>query len=237
MSVAAENLRFPNTLPPAWRCRLQAEVDKPYYKKLVQFLKSERNSGELIFPAENHIFRAIESVDYSDIKVVILGQDPYHRADQAIGYSFAVPNSLFPKPPSLKNIFKEIQSDLGTSVPAGQSDLSGWVSQGVLLLNTALTVREGQAFSHQGQGWEVFTDEIITALNERTDPVVFLLWGAAAQKKRFLLTNPIHFILESAHPSPLSAHRGFLGNRHFSKTNSILRKLGKTEIRWEQVSI
>lgn len=237
MVGVAEKQTFPGNLPPAWRARLQAEAEKTYYKKLTKFLVEERKSTVPIFPSPQNVFRAIEAVDYSDVKVLILGQDPYHRPDQAIGLSFAVPNLLFPKPPSLQNIFKEIKSDLGISVQAGSSDLSGWVTQGVLLLNTALTVREGQAFSHQGQGWEVFTDEIIRALNDRADPVVFLLWGAAAQKKKALLTSPVHFILESSHPSPLSAHRGFLGNRHFSKTNAILRKNGKTEIRWGQVSV
>jgi uracil-DNA glycosylase len=237
MALESTNDRFPQSLPPSWRKRLGAEAEKPYFKSLVRFLNEERRSGTAIFPSKDDVLRAVRSLDLPDVKVVILGQDPYHGPGQAIGLSFAVPNSLFPKPPSLQNIFKEIRSDLGVPIPEGLSDLSGWVAQGVLLLNTALTVRQGQAFSHRDQGWETFTDEVIKALNEREEPVVFLLWGAAAQKKKLLLTNSKHFILESAHPSPLSAHRGFLGNKHFSKTNEILRRIGKEPIRWERVSI
>jgi uracil-DNA glycosylase len=228
---------FPENLPPAWRERLGPESRKPYFQELTGFLNSEYRSGARIFPAKENILRAIQSLDLPDVKVVILGQDPYHGEGQAIGLSFAVPNSVSPKPPSLQNIFKEIRDDLGVAVPEGLSDLSGWVSQGVLLLNSVLTVRANQAFSHRDRGWENFTDEIIRALNERASPLVFLLWGAAAQKKKALVTNTRHFILESPHPSPLSAHRGFLGNRHFSQANAFLRKAGRGEIRWERVSI
>ena len=191
----------------------------------------------MVYPARENILRAIQSLDLPDVKVVILGQDPYHGEGQAIGLSFAVPNSLRLKPPSLQNIFKEIRSDLGVAIPEGLSDLSGWVSQGVLLLNSVLTVRADTAFSHREQGWETFTDEIIRALNERETPIILLLWGAAAIKKKALITNPRHSILESPHPSPLSAHRGFLGNRHFSEANAILRKIGREEVRWDRVSI
>ncbi len=228
---------FPENLPPAWRERLAPEATKDYFKRLARFLNEERRAGGRIFPAKENILRAIQSLDLPDVKVVILGPDPYHGEGQAIGLSFAVPNALRPKPPSLQNIFKEVRDDLGVAIPEGLSDLSGWVSQGVLLLNSVLTVRANQAFSHRDQGWECFTDEIIRTLNEQTKPIVFLLWGAAAQRKKELIANPRHFVLESAHPSPLSAHRGFLGNRHFSQTNAILRKAGRGEIRWERVSI
>ena len=229
--------RFPENLPPAWRERLAPEAEKEYFKRLTRFLVEEYRSGAKIFPARENILRAIQSVDLPDVRVVILGQDPYHGAGQAIGLSFAVPNELRPKPPSLQNIFQEIRSDLGVSIPEGLSDLSGWFAQGVLLLNSVLTVRANQAFSHRDRGWETFTDEIIRALNERETPIVFLLWGSAAQRKKALLTRPIHFVLESPHPSPLSAHRGFFGNRHFSRANEILRKSGRGEIRWERVSV
>jgi uracil-DNA glycosylase len=216
---------------------LGPEAEKPYFKKLTQFLNAEYRAGAQIFPEKENVLRAIQAVDLPDVKVVILGQDPYHGEGQAIGLSFAVPNALRLKPPSLQNIFKEIRSDLGVSLPEGQSDLSGWTAQGVLLLNSVLTVRAGEAFSHRDQGWETFTDAIIDVLNAEAAPVVFLLWGAAAQKKKNRITNKKHFILESAHPSPLSAHRGFLGNRHFSKVNELLRQAGRSEIRWEKVSI
>lgn len=228
---------FPENLPPAWRERLAPEAGKDYFKRLTRFLVSEHRSGARIFPVKENVLRAVQSIDLPDVKVVILGQDPYHGDGQAIGLSFAVPNALFPKPPSLQNIFKEIRDDLGVAIPEGQSDLSGWVAQGVLLLNAVLTVRAHQAFSHRDQGWETFTDEIIRALDAQSSPIVFLLWGSAAQKKKLLIRNSRHFILESAHPSPLSAHRGFLGNRHFSKANALLRKAGRGEIRWERVSI
>ncbi len=229
--------KFPENLPPGWRRRLGPESEKPYFKALAKFLVEERKNGAVIFPASENILRAIQTVDLPEVKVVILGQDPYHAAGQAIGLSFAVPNAHFPKPPSLQNIFKEIRADLGVALPEGLSDLSGWASQGVLLLNSILTVREAEAFSHRDSGWETFTDEIIRALNERDSPIIFLLWGAAAQNKKKLLTNPKHFLLESPHPSPLSAYRGFLGNRHFSKANALLRKMGRSEIKWERVSI
>lgn len=229
-------MKFLENLPRGWRERLKAEEGKEYFRSLMAFLQGEQKSNVPIFPVRENIFKALELVDLPDVSVVILGQDPYHGSGQAIGLSFAVPNSHFPKPPSLQNIFKELQADLGVSLPEGRSDLSGWVSQGVLLLNSVLTVRAEEAFSHREQGWEAFTDEIIRALDEREVPVIFLLWGAAAQKKKMLIRNSRHFFLESAHPSPLSAYRGFLGNRHFSKTNSILKKLGRPEIKWERVS-
>lgn len=228
---------FPENLPSAWRECLAPEKDKPYFQSLTRFLKEEYSKGEVIYPARDYVLRALQSLDLPKVRVVILGQDPYHGAGQAIGLSFAVPNELSPKPPSLQNIFKEIESDLGVSIPKKFSDLSGWVEQGVLLLNSVLTVRANQAFSHRDQGWEMFTDEVIRAIDRHGDRVVFLLWGSAAQKKKFLLTSGKHFTLESPHPSPLSAHRGFLGNKHFSKTNEFLVKTGRKPIDWSRVSI
>jgi uracil-DNA glycosylase len=209
--------RFPDNLPPVWKEKLQGEVNEPYFKKLTAFLKTQYAAKKKIFPPRDRVLCALQSVDYPDVRVVLLGQDPYHGAGQAIGLSFAVPNDLFPKPPSLQNIFKEIKTDIGIEIPKEQSDLSGWASQGVLLLNAVLTVQESQAASHQGKGWEIFTDKIISLLNERDKPVVFLLWGNYARKKKALISNSRHFVVEGAHPSPLSAHRGFFGCRHFSK--------------------
>ena len=228
---------FPENLPPRWKAHLSAEASQDYFKSLTRFLIGEYQQQEPIFPPRPWVLRALQKVDYDQVKVVILGQDPYHGPGQAIGLSFGVPNELFPKPPSLQNIFKELRADLGIDVAKSQSDLTGWADQGVLLLNTVLTVRRGHAFSHRDQGWEQFTDRIIRLLNDRKQPMVFLLWGAAAIKKKALLTNPEHLILESAHPSPLSAYRGFLGSRPFSKINQILtQKLGQKAIDWGSVS-
>lgn len=229
-------MRFPENLPTGWRERLGAERDKGYFKDLVRFLNQEYQKKAKIYPARENILRAIQTIDIDDVKVVILGQDPYHGADQAIGLSFAVPNELKPKPPSLGNIFKEISSDLGADMTGKGSDLSGWADQGVLLLNTVLTVQASQAFSHRGKGWETFTDEVIRQLNEREKPVVFILWGSPARKKKELITNKRHFILEAAHPSPLSAHNGFFGSKHFSKANAILEKIGSKPIDWTKTT-
>ncbi len=228
---------FPENLPPAWRTHLCGEAEQEYFKKLTRFLVAEYKTKKRIYPEREWILRALQKVDYDQVKVVILGQDPYHGEGQAIGLSFAVPNQLFPKPPSLMNIFKEIKTDLGVEIPRKNSDLTGWVEQGVLLLNTVLTVRHAQAFSHRDMGWEHFTDCVIRKLNERVAPVIFILWGAAAQKKKLLITSPQHFILESAHPSPLSASRGFLGSRPFSKVNEILlKKLKQAPIDWAKTT-
>jgi uracil-DNA glycosylase len=225
--------RFPENLPPAWKEKLRGELKEPYFTKLTAFLKSQYESKKTIFPPRDRVLKALQSVDYPDVRVVLLGQDPYHGAGQAIGLSFAVPNDLFPKPPSLQNIFKEIKSDLGIEIPKDQSDLSGWAKQGVLLLNAVLTVQESAAASHQGKGWEIFTDKIIRLLNDREKPVVFLLWGNYARRKKELITNKRHFIVEGPHPSPLSAHRGFFGCRHFSQVNEILaKKVGSPAIDW-----
>jgi len=227
---------FPDNLPPAWKLRLGAEGNKEYFKNLVAFLNTERSKKEKIFPEPQHVLRALQLVDFDNVRVVILGQDPYHGPGQAIGLSFGVPASLKPKPPSLVNIFKEIASDLKESVDPTQSELTGWAEQGVLLLNTVLTVRAGEAFSHREKGWEVFTDKIIGELGLRREPIAFVLWGAAAQKKKPLLRGDTHLILESAHPSPLSAHRGFFGSKPFSKINAWLRDRGESPIEWTRTS-
>lgn len=228
--------RFPENLPHGWKNHLAAENDKDYFKKLTSFLKTEYKNKKPVYPAPERVLWALRSLDYEKVKVVILGQDPYHGEGQAIGLSFAVPNSLRIKPPSLKNIMKEIESDLGKKVNPSDSELSHWVAEGVLLLNTVLTVRKAEAFSHREKGWEQFTDKIIELLNKRKDPVIFILWGAPARKKKALISQPPHFVIESAHPSPLSAHNGFFGSKPFSKANSILKKLGKEPIHWEITS-
>ncbi len=233
MNETSGTARFPQNLPPQWRSHLSAEAEKDYFTGLTRFLRSEYQSGKKIFPSRDHILRALQAIDYDRVKVVILGQDPYHGDGQAIGLCFAVPNSLKPKPPSLMNIFKEITSDLGKPVNPQESELSHWVDQGVLLLNTVLSVRQGQAHSHKEKGWECFTDRVITLLNEREKPLVFILWGSPARKKKALITNPKHRILESAHPSPLSAYAGFFGSRPFSRANAILESWGETPIDWE----
>jgi uracil-DNA glycosylase len=228
--------RFPENLPPLWRQHLREEKSKEYFQKLTQFLKNEARSRKQIFPPAERVLWALQSLDYDRVRVVILGQDPYHGAGQAIGLSFAVPNSLSPKPPSLVNIFKEIELDLGKKVDRTKSELSHWVSQGVLLLNTVLTVQRAQAFSHRDKGWENFSDRVITLLTQREAPLIFILWGAPARKKKALITNPRHVILESAHPSPLSAHNGFFGSRPFSRANQMLTKWGQPPIDWEITS-
>jgi uracil-DNA glycosylase len=229
-------VNFPNDLPPVWQRILSPLKKEPYFKKLSTFLKSEVDAKKIIYPAGKNILRALQSLDLPEVKVVILGQDPYHGKDQAIGFSFAVPNELTPKPPSLKNIFKELQSDLAIAIPENLSDLTGWVSQGVLLLNTVLTVRAGEPLSHRDHGWEQFTDQVIRELNLREKPLVFVLWGSHAQKFKSQIDSSKHAVLESAHPSPLSAYRGFLGSKIFSRVNQCLRKFGETPIRWEQIS-
>jgi uracil-DNA glycosylase len=228
---------FPENLPPGWKAHLGGEIDQTYFKSLSQFLINEYNAKKQIYPRRDWVLRALQKVDYDQVKVVILGQDPYHGEGQAIGLSFGVPNELLPKPPSLMNIFKELKSDLGIEIPKNQTDLTGWADQGVLLLNAVLTVRHAQAFSHRDKGWEQFTDRVIATINERKDPVIFILWGAAAQKKKALITNPQHFILESPHPSPLSASRGFFGSKPFSKVNKILaEKMKQAPIDWAKTS-
>ena len=223
---------FPDNLPTHWKKHLSAVKEESYFKKLTQFLNNEYQTKKSIYPQKEFILRALQSLDYDQVKIVILGQDPYHGPNQAIGLSFAVPNALKPKPPSLMNIFKEVSSDLRIDMSKAESELSGWVQQGVLLLNTVLTVRAQQAFSHRDQGWEQFTDNIISHLNARQDPIIFILWGSAAQKKKELIKGSQHFIIESAHPSPLSSYRGFFGSKPFSRCNEILLKLNKKPIDW-----
>ena len=212
-----------------WDSILENEFRKPYYLSLREFLKSEYSTRR-IYPDMYHIFNALKATAFSAVRVVILGQDPYHGAGQAHGLCFSVQKGV-PQPPSLQNIFKEINSELGIPIPT-HGDLSHWADQGVLLLNTSLTVREGLPGSHSGKGWEVFTDRIISLVNELPRPVVFLLWGSHARSKKVLLTNRPHLILESAHPSPLSAYRGFFGNGHFRKANEFLVANGVTAIDW-----
>lgn len=213
-----------------WNDILMPEFEKPYYKDLKEFLISEYKNKE-IYPNVNDIFNALHYTDYNKVKVVILGQDPYHGPNQSHGLSFSVKPGVKP-PPSLRNIYKELNTDLGCYIP-NNGYLKKWADEGVLLLNTVLTVQAENPNSHKGKGWEIFTDKIISALNEKFDPIVFILWGNNAQSKKSLITNNIHFILQSVHPSPLSATRGFFGSRPFSKTNDFLISVGKEPINWQ----
>ena len=209
-------------------------MEKPYYKELRQFLINEYRTRQ-IFPDMYSIFNALHYTSLADTKVVIFGQDPYHEPGQAHGLSFSVlPN--VPPPPSLQNIFKELETDLGCSVP-DNGCLEPWARQGVLLLNTVLTVQAHNANSHQGKGWEIFTDRIISILNEREKPMVFILWGAPARRKKAMITNKAHLIIESPHPSPLSAYRGFFGSRPFSRANEFLKSTGQEPINWQLPNI
>jgi uracil-DNA glycosylase len=213
----------------SWKSRLEKEFTEPYFQTLVKFVKEEYQT-QTIFPSGKLIFNAFEKCKFDDAKVVILGQDPYHGAGQANGLCFSV-NDGVPFPPSLLNIFKEINKDLGKPIPTS-GNLERWAVQGVLLLNATLTVRESQAGSHQNKGWEQFTDAAIKALAREREGLVFLLWGAYAQKKAAFIDSKKHLILQSAHPSPLSASKGFFGNHHFSKANEYLIQQGKTPIEW-----
>ena len=213
-----------------WDPLLSGEFQKDYYKKIHNFLVREYKT-KTVYPDMYDIFNALHFTQYKDVKVVILGQDPYHGPNQAHGLSFSVkPGNKIP--PSLLNIYKELQSDLGCFIP-NNGYLKKWADQGVLLLNATLTVEGGKANSHQKIGWSIFTDKIISLLNEREDPIVFILWGNNAIKKKSLITNPIHYIIQSVHPSPLSASRGFLGSKPFSKTNNFLIKMNKKPIDWQ----
>ena len=213
-----------------WDDILKDEFEKDYYKKIREFLKYEY-SHYTVYPKMENIFSALKLCDYDDIKVVIIGQDPYHEEGQAHGLSFSVQPGI-EIPPSLLNIYKELQSDLGCYIP-NNGFLEKWAKQGVLLLNKVLTVRAHMANSHKDCGWETFTDRIIEELNKRETPVVFLIWGSCAKKKELLITNPIHKILKAPHPSPLSAYRGFFGCKHFSTTNNILMENGELPIDWQ----
>ena len=214
-----------------WDALMAPEAGKEYYKNLRAFLKQEYlGSGIDIYPEMNNIFNAFKYTDYQDVRVVILGQDPYHGEGQAHGLCFSVRKGVA-APPSLVNIFKELQSDLGIT-PPNHGELTKWAKNGVMLLNSVLTVRSGQAGSHRNKGWETFTDKAISHLNDRETPIVFLLWGGYARAKKSLITNKHHLVLECSHPSPLSAYNGFFGCKHFSKCNEFLRQNGLGEIDW-----
>lgn len=212
-----------------WDEVMKGEFEKEYYLKLREFLKKEYTT-QTIYPDMYSIFNAMKKTPYSRVKAVILGQDPYHEPGQAHGLCFSVLKGTVP-PPSLRNIFKELSDELGIP-PASHGELTKWAENGVLLLNTVLTVRRGQANSHKGMGWEIFTDEVIRKLNERTEPMVFLLWGGNAKAKRVLITNPQHLVLTAAHPSPLSAYNGFFGCGHFRRCNEFLAEHGMEPIDW-----
>lgn len=214
----------------SWREALQGEFDKPYFAQISAELHSEKAAGKIIYPPGGEIFKAFDLCPLNKVKVVILGQDPYHGYGQAMGLSFSVPDSV-PAPPSLLNIFKEIESDLGVRM-SGKHNLEKWATQGVLLLNAILTVRAGEAASHSGIGWQTFTDAVIKTISDRRDGVVFLLWGNYAKSKAPLIDSTRHHILEAAHPSPL-ARGAFFGCRHFSKANSFLLSEGLTPIDWQ----
>lgn len=217
-------------LPRSWQPQLGEELSKPYFLDLQDFLEEQRRGHRRIFPAQEDVFAALETTPYDTVKVVILGQDPYHDLGQAHGLSFSVLPGVRP-PPSLLNIFKELKADLGCE-PPGHGNLSHWARQGVLLLNTVLTVEAHKPGSHRRKGWEKFTDAIIHKLGMRDKPLVFILWGSPAQAKKKLIDVERHALIESAHPSPLSAQRGFFGSRPFSKANGLLRAWGEEEIDW-----
>lgn len=215
-----------------WDGILADEWEKPYYRQLHSFLKEEYSKTR-IYPDMYDIFNALKYTSFADTRAVIIGQDPYHGPGQAHGLCFSVKKGV-PLPPSLVNIYKEITDDLGVTMPQ-HGELTGWAKQGVLLLNTVLTVRAGQPNSHKDKGWEIFTDRVISELNRKETPIVFLLWGANAEKKARVITNPIHKKLITVHPSPLSAYRGFFGCHHFSKTNEILISSGQPPIKWDEL--
>lgn len=215
----------------SWDELLKDDFNSEHYQKLRQFLKKEYFT-KTIYPPMDDIFNALKFTDFNDVKAVILGQDPYHGEGQAHGLCFSVKKGIKP-PPSLINIYKEQKQDLGIDQPLDNGDLTKWTKQGVLLLNTVLTVRKASPNSHKGMGWEEITDKVIKLLNDREKPVVFILWGANARAKKKLITNPNHLIIESAHPSPLSAYNGFFGSKPFSRTNEFLIKTGQSPIDWQ----
>lgn len=217
-------------LSPSWLAQLKSEFEQDYMLQLRDFLLERKKQQAIIYPAGNDIFNALNSVDFDDVKVVMLGQDPYHGSGQAHGLCFSVPKGVRP-PPSLVNIFKELNSDLGIPIPQ-HGCLQSWAERGVLLLNAVLTVEQQSAGAHAGKGWEQFTDSVIAALNKQREGIVFMLWGSYAQKKGQLIDSQRHCVLKSPHPSPLSAHRGFLGNRHFSQANQYLQSQGLAPIDW-----
>ena len=214
-----------------WKSQLSGEFSQSYMLKLKDFIESEQKKSKTIYPSPQNYFNAFKMTPFDQVKVVILGQDPYHGPGQAHGLSFSVLPGVS-HPPSLQNIFKELKQDLGDFEIPKEGDLSSWALQGVLLLNATLTVEKSRPGSHQGKGWEVFTDQVLRALNEDTRPKVFVLWGAYAQKKAHFLETQKHCVLRSAHPSPFSAHRGFFGSRPFSQANQFLKATGQSEIHW-----
>lgn len=219
------------SLAAGWAERLAGEFELPYMQRLQQFLSAQVAAGKTLFPPSEQVFRALEITPFKTVKVVILGQDPYHGPGQAHGLSFSVQNGVKP-PPSLVNIYKELEQDVGITRPT-HGDLSAWARQGVLLLNSVLTVEQGNAGAHQGQGWESFTDAVIERLNRERDQLVFMLWGSYAQKKGQFIDRERHCVLQAPHPSPLSAHRGWFGSGHFSAANVYLRGTGQTPIDWQ----
>jgi len=219
-------------LEPSWLKVLGAEFDKPYMKALKDFLQQEKQAGYTIYPKGTDIFNAFKHTPFDKVKVVILGQDPYHGVGQAHGLSFSVQKGVTP-PPSLKNIYKELSDEFPDFKIPNHGELTSWADQGVLLLNATLTVRAHTAGSHQNKGWEQFTDKVITELSEKREGLIFILWGSYAKQKEVLIDKSKHFIIKSAHPSPFSAHSGFFGSKPFSKTNEILKKEGKEPINWQ----
>ena len=220
-------------IDPSWFAVLQPQFEAPYFAQLKEFLVAERQQ-HTCYPPGSKIFNAFDSTPFDKVKVVILGQDPYHEPGQAMGLCFSVPQGI-QVPPSLVNIITEINSDLGTNIPKTCGDLSGWATQGVLLLNATLTVRAHQAGSHQRHGWETFTDAAISALSQQRSGLVFLLWGSYAIAKKALIDTTKHYVLTAPHPSPLSAYRGFFGCRHFSKANAYLQQQGQAPVDWTRI--
>ncbi len=218
-------------MEPSWKAKLKGEFTKPYFLELRRFLLEERHRGEVLYPAGSLIFNAFAKTPFAAVKVVILGQDPYHGPGQAHGLCFSVLRGVKP-PPSLMNMYKELLTDVGCTAPT-HGNLESWATQGVLLLNSVLTVRAGQAASHHGKGWEAFTDAVIQSLNAEKKGLVFLLWGKPAQQKGAIIDAKRHHVLTAPHPSPFSAHTGFLGCRHFSQTNNLLQASGQAAIDWQ----
>ncbi len=219
-------------IEPSWKAELKEEFKKPYFLQIATFLKTEKALNKVIYPPGTLIFNAFNQTPFNKLKVVIIGQDPYHGAGQAHGLSFSVQNGIKP-PPSLVNIYKEIQRDIGIAMPKEYGNLTNWAQQGVLLLNAALTVRDGEPFSHAKFGWADFTDSVIQKISDNKKGVVFLLWGKFAQDKQVLIDETKHHVLKAAHPSPFSADKGFFGCKHFSKTNEFLVKKGHQPIDWK----
>ncbi len=214
----------------SWKAALKEEFEKPYFSQIVQFLKQEKQKGKIIYPEGKNIFNAFTQTPFDQVKVLLLGQDPYHGAGQAHGLCFSVQDGIKP-PPSLMNIYKELAEDIGKEIPAG-GNLLHWAQQGVLMLNASLTVEANTPMSHSKIGWEQFTDAVIKKVSDEKNGIVFILWGRFAQEKEKLIDSSRHTILKAAHPSPFSAYNGFFGCKHFSKTNAILKAQGKKEIQW-----